>query len=415
MKRASPSAAPAAFDTQKVTQDLAAKRRKEEEKGEEQCRSIAQEDAAKKSPNEEEIEVVDLREKSSSFSVKDPILKRQLLSLNPGLDSPSTSVLNEPIKPISPLPNREVASSDVPPRKIKTLTNLQQMQEVATPSKPLSPPSTPSNPFGGRGGYPYSHFQHHLYQQRQQQYFSSQQFASPSPLSVGVPAPATPVPNLLTLADVALQYGQLPSSSSASSSSSPTFNSQNFYKYSQSGGGCYIDPSYKARPRGNQTHTTSSAQTTISSSDHNKQRQNIPPPPPPPYHHNPSASSSSSSSSASAAPSTGGKQPHFDSINTAYGGYQRLRQMGVKPLIDLVDIKTINIDRTRDPQAHKRIEFFTHLALFNANVMVQTSAKSDQWNFRNNQQVRENYMVLLNSLLYCVLTIKNILNGSDLK
>ena len=84
-------------------------------------------------------------------------------------------------------------------------------------------------------------------------------------------------------------------------------------------------------------------------------------------------------------------------------------------MVDIQDVKNININRSCDPQAYKRIEFFSHLAMFNANVLVQTTAKADQVNFRNNRQIRENYMVMLNSLAYCIYTIKNILNGMDLK
>ena len=82
--------------------------------------------------------------------------------------------------------------------------------------------------------------------------------------------------------------------------------------------------------------------------------------------------------------------------------------MGVKPLIGIQDVNNININRSRDPHTYKRIEFFTHLTHFNAIVLVQTSAKSDQVNFRNNRHIRENYMVLLNSLTYCILTISSI-------
>ena len=391
MKRASPSAAPTASETRTLTQDSAAKRGKEEEKREEQRCSIVQEDAAKKTSDEEEIEVVDAKGKSSPPAVKGP--KRQLLSLNPGLDSPSTSLLN-----------REVASSDVPPRKIfKALTPPQQMQEMAASQSNI--PS--SNPYGDKSGYPFSFYQH----QQQQQFYPPQQFAPP--LSIGVPTPAPPVPNLLTLANIALQYGQLPPSSSGSSSSSPVLNSQNFYKYSQSGGGCYIDPSYQAPSYRNQTYTTSSAQTTISSSTFNKQRQNMPPPPP--YHQTPTTTSSSSSSSSTSSTSATGRQPHLDSLNAAYGNYHRLRQMGVKPLIDVQDVNHILINRSRDPQAYKRIEFFTHLTQFNANVLLQTLGKCDPVNFRNNRHVRENYLILLNSIGHCIVSIKNILNGLDLK
>ena len=208
----------------------------------------------------------------------------------------------------------------------------------------------------------------------------------PSSSSMTLPTISTTSPNLLTLANAALNHHvSLASNPSTSITPVPL-------------------PGNQAQGR-----TSNSTQTALTSAFNKRPylRNGSPPVPPPSPSYNPHVPPPPAPSSTN----------HYNSLYASTGNYLRNRSSGeASPIVDVYDLNRIQVNlRSHESQAHDRVDFFARMVQMNANILLDMTTKADRNNFRVNRATREKYLILLNSLAYCVVTIRNIFNGFDLK